>query len=106
MPTCPASVKTSTISQPSTRKLALESFAGSASRSIGLVQKCGCGGAVLPRHSTTRVRTSVIFTPKLLYTVFQMYEDCQTPQGTEGTEMIHYFSVISVISVAIHSCEN
>ena len=32
-----------------------------ASRSIGFVQKCGCGGTVGPRHSTTRVRTSVIF---------------------------------------------
>jgi hypothetical protein len=36
---------------------------------------------------------------QLIYIVFQMYEDCQAPQGTE---MIHYFSVSSVISVAIH----
>ena len=33
-----------------------------STRSIGLVQKCGCGGTVGPRHSTTRVRMSVIFT--------------------------------------------
>jgi hypothetical protein len=26
-----------------------------------LVQKCGCGGTVGPRHSTTRQRMSVIF---------------------------------------------
>jgi hypothetical protein len=31
------------------------------STSIGLVQKCGGSGTVLPRHSTTRARTSVIF---------------------------------------------
>src|SRR6267142_2542827 len=29
--------------------------------SIGLVQKCGGNGTVLPFHCTTRVRTSVIF---------------------------------------------
>src|SRR5262249_53751523 len=38
----------------------------------------------------------------LLYTVFHMCEDCQPPQGAE---MIHYFSVFSVIFVAIHLCE-
>jgi len=27
-------------------------------------------------------------------------------RAPQGTEMIHYFSVFSVISVAIHSCEN
>src|SRR5262245_16830747 len=32
-----------------------------SSRSIAFVQKWGCGGTVGPRHSTTRVRMSVIF---------------------------------------------
>jgi hypothetical protein len=29
--------------------------------SIGFVQKCGGSGTVLPRHSMTRVRISLIF---------------------------------------------
>ena len=60
MPTCPLSVNTSTMSQPWKRKPAIES-AGSDRRSIGFVQKWGCGATVGPCHSTTRVRTSVIF---------------------------------------------
>src|SRR3954471_16041276 len=60
IPTCPASVKTSTINQPWKRKLAMES-AGRSRRSMGFVQKWGWGGTVFPFHSTTRVRTSVIF---------------------------------------------
>ena len=62
MPTCPSSVKTSTTSQPWKRERAPSSLPGQArSRSIGLVQKCGGSGTVLPRHSTTRVRILVIF---------------------------------------------
>src|SRR5215471_19422023 len=60
IPTRPSSVKTSTISHPWKRKPPIESE-GRSSRSIGFVQKWGCGGTVFPRHSTTRVRTSVIF---------------------------------------------
>ena len=33
----------------------------SSSRSMGLVQKCGGKGTVLPRQRTTRVRISLIF---------------------------------------------
>src|SRR5579863_8553109 len=36
--------------------------AGNSSKSMGLVQKWGCGGTVACCHSTTRVRTLVIFT--------------------------------------------
>ena len=58
-------MKTSTISQPWNVKVAIEACApwirSWASRSIGFVQKCGGSGTVLPRHSTTRVRISVIF---------------------------------------------
>src|SRR5436190_14524929 len=59
MPTRPLSVKTSTTSQPWKVKVSIEAW-GKESRSMGLVQKCDGNGTVLPRHSTTRVRISLI----------------------------------------------
>src|SRR5262249_49577561 len=64
MPTWPASVKTSTVSQPWKVKVPMEASLR-ASRSIGLVQKWGGSGVVFPRHRATRVRISVILTASL-----------------------------------------
>src|SRR6185436_13840549 len=60
-PTRPSSVTISTMSQPWNVNVPMEA-SGRASRSIGLVQKCGGRGVVLPRQRATRVRTSLIFT--------------------------------------------
>src|SRR5580693_5878364 len=59
-PAWPSSVKISTITQPWKVKVCMED-SGSVSRSIGLVQKCGGKGTVLPRQRTALVRISLIF---------------------------------------------
>src|SRR5271169_5280958 len=59
-PTWPSAVKISTISQPWKVKVCLDA-SGRVSRSIGLVQKCGGKGTVLPRQRTALVRISLIF---------------------------------------------
>ena len=55
-----AQVVSNTLLKPNQR-VRLSFSSGRDSRSIALVQKWGCGGTVDPCHSTTRVRTSVIF---------------------------------------------
>src|ERR1700675_1926057 len=61
MPTSPSSLITSTTSQLWNVNVLMEDDCGSESKSIGLVQKCGDNGVVLPDHCATLVRTSRIF---------------------------------------------
>src|ERR1700730_15587530 len=64
IPTNPSSLITSTTSQLWKVNVLMEDDSGSESKSIGLVQKCGDNGVVLPDHCATLVRTSRIFMMK------------------------------------------
>src|SRR5450432_2832553 len=85
MPTRPLSVKISTISQPwkvNVPIVALDSIGETTS--IGLVQKCGGSGTVLPFHCTTRVRISLIFIRFWVRDYFWKFESASTQDFAFG----------------------
>src|SRR5258708_6350576 len=90
MPTSPSSLITSTTSQLWKVKVLMEDDCGSESKSIGLVQKCGDNGVVLPDHCATLVRTSRIFMMKPVSPVGGIgwfLVDAKHPRYKEGWQM-------------------